>query len=480
MKTLIQGGFVVGFDGKGHEVIRDGVVVFEKDRILFVGKQFPGPVDRRIEAKGCLITPGFIDTHFHSGSNASDYLLNEPDKPDFFAANYLAHGAPLRGKAKFAHFKDVDVGQRFSLVHILKSGVTTVLDIGGPGGDPERYVEMVGELGIRCYAGPSYKNVDFLHDGEGRLEYDWSDERGSEGLKRAIAFAKKFGGSCNGRLGTMLFPGHVDSCTPELLQQTRKEAKELGVRVQIHAAINLIEFHTVMKRYRRTPLELLKEIGFLDNEVSLSHCIFLSGHSWTAYPYGDDLKLIADAGVSVAHSPLKYLKIGASMESFDRYRRAGINVALGTDTFPKDIISEMRYAALVSRLVEKSFMAGHPRDVFNSATLGGAKLLGREDLGRLEKGAKADIVVVNLKDIAFGAIRDPIKGLVETGTSRDVQVVIVDGEILVDGGKCLRVDEAGLMDKLQSRAEGIWEEIPKWHWTGKGVDEVLPPAFNMK
>lgn len=480
MKTLIQGGFVVGFNGKEHEVIRDGVVVFDNDRILFVGKQTSESVDRRIEAKGCLVSPGFIDTHFHSGSNASDYLLNEPDKPDFFASNYLAHGAPLRGKAEFAHFKDVDVGQRFSLVHILKSGVTTVLDVGGPGGNPERYVEMVDELGIRCFAGPSYKNVDFFHDGEGRLEYDWSDERGSEGLRKAVAFSKKFNASCNGRLGSMLLPGHVDSCTPALLKQTRDAAKELGVRVQIHAAINLIEFHTVMKLYRRTPVELLSEIGFLDPEVSLSHCIFLSGHSWTAYPYGDDLKIIADSGVSVAHSPLKYLKIGVSMESFDRYLKAGINVALGTDTFPKDIISEMRYAALVSRLVEKSFLAGHPRDAFNSATLGGAKLLGREDLGRLQRGAKADIVVVNLKDIAFGAIRDPIKGLVETGTSRDVQMVIVDGEVLVEGGRCLRVDEAMLMEKLQCRADEIWEGVPNWHWTGKGVDEVLPPAFKMK
>ena len=480
MKTLIQGGYVVGFNGKEHEIIKDGVVLFEKDRVLFVGKQYSEPVNKRIEAKSCLVSPGFIDTHFHSGSNAGDYLLNEPDKPDFFASNYLSHGAPLRGKGKYAHLKDVDVGQRFSLVHILKSGVTTALDVGGPGGEPERYVEMVGQLGIRCFTGPSYKNVEFFHDRGGRLEYDWNDERGAEGLKKAIAFAKKFNGACHGRIAAMLFPGHVDTCTPDLLKETRKAARELGVRAQIHAAINLIEFHTVMQRHRCTPVELLKRIGFLDSEVSLSHCIFLTGHSWTAYPHGDDLKAIADSGVSVAHSPLKYLKLGVAMESFDRYLRAGINVALGTDTFPKDIISEMRYAALVSRLAEKSFIAGHPRDVFNAATLGGAKLIGREDLGRLQKGAKADLVLIDLSDIAFGAVRDPIKSLVETGTSRDVRTVIVDGEFLVDNGKCLRVNEDDLVEKIQARGEEIWQGVPKWHWTGKGVDQILPPAFKMK
>lgn len=480
MKTLIQGGYVVGFNGKEHEIIRDGVVVFENDRILFVGKRYDEPVDKKIEAKGCLVSPGFIDTHFHSGINAGDYLLNEPDKPDFFASNYLAHGAPTREGAKHAHLKDVDVGQRFSFIHILKSGVTTILEIGGPGAQAERYVEMVGELGIRCYTGPAYKNVDFFHDREGRLEYDWSDERGAEGLKKAISFAKKFNGACNGRMGTMLFPGHVDTCTPELLKDTRKAARDLGVRAQIHAAINLIEFHTVMRRHRCTPVELLYRIGFLDPDVSLSHCIFLTGHSWAAYPYGDDIKIIADSGASVAHSPLKYLKLGIAMESFDRYLKAGINVSIGTDTFPKDIVSEMRYAALGSRLAEKSFIAGHPRDVFNAATLGGARLLGREDLGRLEKGAKADIVLINLKDIAFGAVRDPIKALVETGTSRDVRTVIVDGETLVDNGKYLRLNEEELLDKVQAKGEEVWNSIPNWHWTGKSVDEVLPPAFKMK
>jgi len=479
MKTLIQGGYVVGFNGKEHEVIKDGVVVLEKDRILFVGKEYPEPVDQKIDAKGCLVSPGFVGTHFHSGINAGDYLLNEPDKPDFFASNYLAHGAPTREGSKHAHLKDVDVGQRFSLIHILKSGATTTLEIGGPGANPEPYVEMVGEVGIRCYTGPSYKNVNFFHDCEGRLEYDWNDERGSEGLKKAIAFARKFNGACDGRMNTMLFPGHVDSCTPELLKETRKAAKELGVRVQIHTTINLIEFHTVMRRYRCTPVELLHRIGFLDPEVSLSHCIFISGHSWLAYPYGDDLKIIADSGASVAHSPLKYLKLGIAMESFDRYLKAGINVGIGTDTFPKDIISEMRYAALVSRLAEKSFIAGHPRDVFNAATLGGAKLIGRDDLGRLQKGAKADITIVNLKDIGFGAVRDPIKALVETGTSRDVRTVIVDGETLVDNGKYLRLNEEELIEKVQVKGDEIWQSVPKWHWTGKGVDEVLPPAFKM-
>jgi cytosine/adenosine deaminase-related metal-dependent hydrolase len=479
MKTLIQGGYVVSFNGKEHEIIRDGVAVIDGNCVEFVGKEYSQPVDKKIDANGCLVSPGFIDTHFHSGINASDYILSDSTKTDFFASNYLAHGGPTREGAHSAHLKDVDIGQRFSLIHILKSGVTTTFDIGGAGGEPERYVDMIDQAGIRCAAGPSYKNVNFFHDREGRLEYDWDDARGSDGLKRAIDFAKKFNGACSGRMTTLLFPGHVDSCTPALLRDTRKAAKDLGVRVQIHATINLFEFHTVMQRERCTPIELLKKIGFLDPEVSLSHCIFVSGHSWLAYPYGDDLKIIADSGASVAYSPLKYLKLGILMESFDGYRRAGINLGIGTDTFPKDILSDMRYAALASRVADKKFNSGHPRDVYNAITIGGAKMLGRDDLGRLQKGAKADIAIIDLRNIAFGAVRDPIRSLMETAVSRDVRTVIVDGETLVDNGKYLRLDEQELLDKVQAKGEQVWDSVAKWHWTGKPIDEVVPPSFRM-
>jgi len=480
MKTLIQGGYVVGFHGTEHEIFKDGSVVFERDRIEFAGKEYAQPVDKKIDARGCLVSPGFINTHFHSGINASDYILNDSTKTDFFASNYLAHGGPTREGAHAAHLKDVDVGQRFSLIHVLKSGVTTTFEIGGPGSEPQRYVDMVDQVGLRCTTGPSYKNVSFFHDRQGRLEYDWDDERGSKGLKAAVDFAKKYNGACNGRMTTMLFPGHVDSCTPALLKDTKRAAQEIGVGIQIHATINLFEFHTVMQRERCTPIELLHKLGFLGPDVSLSHCIFVSGHSWLAYPYGDDLKIIADSDASVAYSPLKYLKLGIVMESFDKYRQAGINMGIGTDTFPKDILSDMRYAALTSRVADKSFLAGHPRDVFNAITLGGAKMLGRDDLGRLQKGAKADITIVNLRDIAFGAVRDPIRSLMETAVSRDVRTVIVDGETLVDDGKYLRLNENELLEKVQAKGEQIWDSVPKWHWTGKSIDEVVPPSFRMR
>ena len=107
-------------------------------------------------------------------------------------------------------------------------------------------------------------------------------------------------------------------------------------------------------------------------------------------------------------------------------------------------------------------------------------MLGRDDLGRLQKGAKADIAIVNLRDIAFGAVHDPIRSLMETAVSRDVRTVIVDGETLVDDGKYVRLDEAELLARVQAKGEQVWESVPKWHWTGKKIDEVVPPSFKMQ
>ena len=208
----------------------------------------------------------------------------------------------------------------------------------------------------------------------------------------------------------MLYPGQLDTCTPELLKATKRTARELGIGIQLHTAMNIVEFQATMRQRGVTPIQYLHELGFLGEEVILGHCVFHNRHSWCHYPYTDDLAMLADSGASVAHAPYKYAKMGIAMESFDRYRQQGINLVLGTDTFPQDMVHEMRLAGLACRLVEGSFRAGKPYDVYNAATLGGARALGRDDLGRLAPGAKADMIVVDLR-------RKPISGPCVTPSS---------------------------------------------------------------
>lgn len=480
MRTCIQGGYIVGFDGKSHEILKDGLVVIEDDKIAYVGFSYDGRVDRTIDARGKLICPGFINTHIHANSNVGDYFLNDPGKTDYFGSNYLTYLTPRKGAKGPVGLDKAGVGGKFGLIQAIKNGSTTIQIYGGGAGDGDRFVEMVGELGLRAYFAPSYRNVNFYYEETGALRYVWDDEVGKKGLEEAVGFIKKHQGKYNGRVQGMLFPRQPDTCTPHILKKTKELARELGVGIQIHAAINLIEFHEILMKYGKTPIAFLHSLGFLGPEVILGHCVFLNGHSWTVLPRGNDLALIANSGASVSHCPFKYAKFGIALESFDRYLAAGINMSLGTDSFPFDMINEMRTASLACRFAERDYLAGSYRDVFNAATVGGARALGRDDLGKLTGGAKADILIVNIQKIDYGAIFDPIKALVEYGAGRDIETVMIDGKIVVEKGGFAGVDEAALLAAVQEASETIWKKVPEWDFMGRTAEQISPWAYPLR
>jgi cytosine/adenosine deaminase-related metal-dependent hydrolase len=479
MRTLIQGGWVVGFDGAGHVLVPEGCVVFEGDRVVHVGRRFDGAVDRTIDARGKLVSPGFINCHLHAAVNAGQTVFIEPGKTDYFGSNFIGYVAPRRGAKPPRTSADARIGGTYGMWSALRAGATTILDVGTMPGGPEAFTKLVGELGLRAYLGPGFRSAEYVFEGD-RVVWDWDEAQGRAGLQRAVDYVRKYDGAHDGRIRAMIYPGQMDTCSLDLLREARGAADELGVPLQLHAAMNQREFHRILEQHGKTPIELLHSIGFLKPRTGLGHCVFHNRHSWCHYPYGDDLGRLADSGVTVVHAPYKYAKMGITFESFARYRERGINIAIGTDTYPQDIVHEMRWAALVSRLADGSFVVGKARDVFDAATLGGATHLGRDDLGRLAPGAKADIIVVDLGQLHYGAVHDPIKALVECGSGRDVELVIVDGRTLVEGGRALHVDERALMAEVQAESERLWEKVPEWHRTGRTVDEIVPPSYPIR
>jgi cytosine/adenosine deaminase-related metal-dependent hydrolase len=169
-----------------------------------------------------------------------------------------------------------------------------------------------------------------------------------------------------------------------------------------------------------------------------------------------------------------------TLRSFQRYLDAGVTVALGTDTYPLDIVSELRWASILAKVTDGNYQAGLHRDVFNAATVGGCRFLGREDLGRLAPGAKADILLINLDHVGGPVYADPIKALVDGASGRDVDTAIVDGRVLVQGGRATRVDEEAVYAKARAATEHYWSRVPAWRWDGHGVDRIIPPAFPIR
>jgi cytosine/adenosine deaminase-related metal-dependent hydrolase len=474
MITAIEGGTVVAYENGSHRIVLGGTVVFENDRITFVGRRFPGAVDRRLDATGRLVIPGFVNLHCHADTEAGGRLIADAGRRDFFHTGFLNYYAALQGTTPLPPRGRVAIGARFAFVELLKSGCTTVVELGAA---TDEMVAIAGELGIRAYLGSQFRSCAHRVTPEGQLVYEWDEAGGFAGLERAKEFVRRHHGTHGGRIQGMLFPYQIDTVSADLLRAARQAANELGVGMEIHVGQNLLEFHEILRRHGKTQVELLADTGFLGPDAILGHCLLTTAHSLAALPGGRDLEIIAASGASVAHCPLVFARRGNAMESFHRYRASGINVGLGTDTYPRDIISEMRLAALLCKVMEHDFFTGTAADVFTAATLAGARALRRDDLGRLAPGARADIVVVDLRKIRIGPYRDPIKALVHCGTTDDVEHVFVDGRPVVDGGRITGVDERALLADAQTEAERLWASVPEWHWQKLTADEFSPPSF---
>ena len=477
MKIRIDGGVVVGWSGASHEIIPDGSVLIEENDIRSVGTDRSQPADRVIDAGGKIVCPGFINLHVHSQLNVGDYLLPDVTKKDYLAANWFVFGAPLKEKITPPPAAAVAIGRKYALYSALRNGSTTVLDPGGGPGALDEYVDIVGQTGGRVYFSPPYRSHDIFTDAQGRHYYEEREDKGRPGLQKSVDFIRQFHGAHKGRLQGILNPAQAETCEPSLLRESVSAAKELDVPIHIHAGGNFREFLQILNTYRKPVVEYLADSGILGRRTTIGHMAITGGHSRVDYPRGDELKLLADSGATVGHCPHKCAKMAFAMESFDQYLAAGVNIGLGTDTYPLDIVAEMRYASLISRLVDKNASGARPSDMFNAATIGGARALGREDLGRIAPGAKADLVIINLRTTRYGPMRDPINALIEYGSGADVETVIVDGEVVVENGRSTKINDDELFAQAQAGAQRAWDNWAGRDWDNRSVEQIVPPAF---
>lgn len=465
MITLLRGGWVVAFDGDRHRIVPNGEVAFDGAHILYAGPRWDGTPAQIVDLPGMLISPGFINVHAHVGVELMAPFVDIP-----LSAGAHRRYAPSQA---FATQRDLppslsqeeqQLSGEFGLVQMLKCGATTIVDaagsgplwwLGNPPGDEEMLLETAARVGARVYGALSYRSGRVYRDAHCAPGWVWDEEAGHEGLRRAVAFALRHRGTRGGLADALLCPHAVDNCSPALLRATREAAAEHGLIVQIHCAQYEFEVQRIREQYGRTPVEHLAALGFLGPEVILGHTIYTQGHVAVGGDPTRDLGLIAGSGASVAHSPLPFARRGETLQSFARYRAAGINVAMGCDIWPADIIAEMRLAWVLGKAVDRTPEAPSCQDVYDAATLGGARALGRADLGRLAPGATADIVVVDLTRGHIGPVLDPIRALITSATGQDVHSVWVQGRRVVEAGRALFADEA----KLRSGAEAVYRSL---------------------
>lgn len=463
MKTKLKGHYVVGYDGEDHVLLKDAEVVYEGDSIIYVGKEFAGAVDETIDCGNAVISPGFIDLNA-LGDIDHDILHIEADaqksKNLLWSQDYMDKGPQEAMTEEEEAFKSL-----YAYTQLILNGITTAMPITSVFYKKwaETYEELAaaahhaGNLGLRIYLGPSYQSGMRAVQPDGRIQLVWDEEAGRKGLDRAVKFIEEFDGAYNGLVKGMLAPERVECQTEESLERTKAYSEKLDVPIKLHAAQGSFEYHTIVDKHGVTPIRFLSNLGFLGTRTGIPHAHFIAGYSEAEAGEGDDIGILAETGTTVIHCPLIMGRHSGGLESFAKYKRSGVNLAIGTDTFPPDMFQNIRTGSMISRLHEKRVEDSTFADFFRAATLGGAKFLGRDDLGRLAPGAKADIIAIDLDGYHMGTTDDPIRTMIMSGSGRDVKLSIINGEIVMRDQQIPNID----LKEIKRKGQVYFEKMKR-------------------
>jgi cytosine/adenosine deaminase-related metal-dependent hydrolase len=471
--TLIRGAsFAIAWDAleKRHVYMPDADVAFRGGAISFVGRGHDGAADRVIDGAGLMVMPGLVNIHCHPSSEPMNKgLTDEVGTPGLYNSSLYEYLPIFRGDPS-----GVQACVRVALAELLLSGVTTVADLSmaHPG-----WLDLLGESGMRVCVAPMFRSARWFTRNGHIVEYEWDERAGVKAMEEAFGLIERAEQHPSGRLFGMAVPAQIDTCTPELLRDSFAEASKRGISWQIHAAQSVVEFHEITRRHGLTPIQWLGHLGTLSDRTIIGHGIFLDDHPRTRWSTERDLDLMAETGTTVAHCPTVFARRGIMLRDFGRYRRRGVRLGLGTDTYPHNMLDEMRLAAYAARMMAETPRTLTSEDLFEAATVGGAAALGRDDIGRLAPGARADIVLVDVTHPGMRPARDPVRSLIYAAADRAIRSVIVDGAEVVRDGQCLTIDYPAAAAALHEAQARMIAKVPERDWAHRPLETISPPTF---
>ena len=457
-------------DTNDHVYRRATDIVFDENGILHLGEGWGGDVTREIDGRGFMIMPGLVDIHSHPSSEPGNKgITDEVGSPKLYNSSLYEFLWLFRADAEgIPHLNHVAWSE------LLMSGVTTLVDLSFPS---PGWLERAAASGLRLVLAPMYRNGRWFTRNGYTVEYELDDAAGRIAMTEALAIVDAALAHECGRLSGLVCPAQIDTCTEELLRASIHAARERGIPIQTHAGQAIVEFQEIVRRTGMSPVQWLDSIGFLGPNASIAHAIFLDQHPWVRWPTRTDMGRLAETGTSVAHCPTVFGRRGVTLRDLGGYLAAGVNVGIGTDTFPHNMLEELRHAGIFARITAESHAAVTTGEVFRAATLGGAKLLGRSDIGRLAVGAQADLVMVDLTHPMMRPTRDPLKSLVNAAADRAVSHVFVAGRQVVRDGKVLTMDYREASAGLEEAQRRALAKASSLDWAGRSVDELSPPSL---
>lgn len=471
--TVIRGAeFVVAWDAsaKQHLYMADADVAFSGGALTFVGRGYDGPAEQVIDGKGLMVMPGLVNIHSHPSSEPMNKgFLDEIGSPGLYNSSLYEFMPIFRADAEA-----VPNCVRVALSELLLSGVTTLADLSmaHPG-----WLDLLGESGMRVCVAPMFRSARWFTKNGHVVEYEWNEAAGEKQMAEALALVERAEQHESGRLFGMVVPAQIDTCTDGLLKESHQEAGKRGLAWQIHAAQSVVEFHEITRRHGMTPIGWLDHLGLLSERSIIGHGIFLDDHPSTRWHTDTDLKRLAETGTTVAHCPTVFARRGITLKHLGRYKRNGVNIGIGTDTYPHNMLDELRLAAYLARTQATDPRSLTTTELFEAATIGGAKALGRDDIGRLAPGCRADMVLVDVTHPMMRPGRDPMRSLIYAAGDRALAAVYVDGRQVVKDGEVLTMDYRQAAAHVHEAQKRVMANATKNDYAHRSVDQMSPPTF---
>ena len=402
--------------------------------ITRVGAAPPGtpPAAREIDARGGYLLPGFVQTHVHLCQTLFRGLADDLPLLDWLKRRVW----PLEA----AHTPDtLAASTRLAVHELLRTGTTAVLTMETVH-DTDAVLEALAPTGIRATVGKCL--MDVRGEAPERLYEPWR-----AGIDASLDLRRRWHGQADGRLRVAFAPRFAVSCSRPLLEAVAAESAASGLLVHTHASENRDEVALVRAQTGLGNMAYLAQVGLASSRLCAAHCVWV-----------DDAEqgVMAERGVHVLHCPGSNLKLGSGIAPVVAMRARGIGVSLGADGAAcnnrLDMFDEMRLAATL-QAERQGPGALTARDVLRMATRGGARALGLEaEIGSIEPGKRADLILVRADAPHLLPGADPWSTLVYAARGTDVELTMVDGRILVEGGVPTGLDGAAVADEARRSA----------------------------
>ncbi|MBE3582007.1 MAG: amidohydrolase [Thermoanaerobacteraceae bacterium] len=446
MGILIKDGWVLTREGERLEFKR-GYVWIEGDRIREVRSD-----DERktvleqqcplvIDARGCAVLPGLVNGHSHLFQTFTRGLGDEKPLMEWLRTAVW----PL---ATCMEEEDFYLAALIGCLENLKGGATSVIDmhyVHTTKASSDMVLQAMQDAGIRGYLCRTSADQNY---------HPPLMEDKDTVFKEMDRLLSRWHGGAGGRLNLIMGLLNPWACSAELVRAAVEYARGNGLRLQIHVAESDAVVEKTLKAYGMRNVDWLKEQGCVGENVQYVHGVCLED---------DELEVLRQHGVSLVHCPIANMYLASGTARVTDWLARGLNVALATDgpgsNNSQDMMEVLKFTACLQKLRTMDAAALSCQQVLDMATLGGARALGREDLGVLQQGAKADVITVRLDRAHIAPVHNIDSALVYNANGGDVDTVVVDGRVVVYRGRSTMVDEEEVIAKSQERIARLRRKV---------------------